>query len=242
MPRVAAIVQARMGSTRLPGKVLLDLGGKPAIERVVERVGRIDGLTDIVVATTQEAQDDALVEVVERIGGVDVVRGATDDVLGRYCEAARHVDAEVVVRLTGDCPLLCPSVSARVLAAFLAAPCDYASNTLARRFPRGLDTEVIARGALERAAAEARRPDEREHVTPYVWRRPEAFRLRSVTDTADHSDLRLTLDTPEDYALLSRVYADLGGRPAFDYPDLLACLARHPDWRALNDHIEQKPV
>lgn len=243
--KVAAIVQARMGSTRLPGKALRELCGQPMVGHVVSRVRRLERVDRVAVAIPDGPSDDPLADYLATLSGVGVTRGPEDDVLARYVAAAAEAEADAVVRITADCPLLCPSVSQRVIDAFLDDPdgCDYASNGLERTFPRGLDTEVVATAALRAAHAEARQPADREHVTPFIWQRPERFRLRSVTDGEDHSDQRWTVDTPEDLALVRRIYEELWpGDPRFDYPEILGCLAAHPEWLELNREVRQKPI
>lgn len=241
---VAAIIQARMGSTRLPGKVLRPLAGRPMVEHVVRRVQQIPDLDVVVTAIPEGASDDPLAEHLAGLEGLTVFRGPEDDVLARYVGAARAAEADVVVRITADCPLICPSVSHRVLAAFLERrdELDYASNTLERTYPQGLDTEVVARTALESAAAEATERPDREHVTYFLWRQPERFRLYSVTDTEDHSDLRWTVDTAEDFELVERVLGALpdGEHHTADYGRLLDLFAEHPEWRRLNETVRQK--
>lgn len=227
-----------MGSTRLPGKVLADVGGTPLIAHVVERARRIGGVDEVALAIPDLAEDDQLAEAGDALG-VRVVRGSPDDVLDRYALAASATSADVVVRVTGDCPLLSPSVSSRVVAA--VAGSDYASNTLERTYPRGLDTEAFTVDALRAAADEAQEPAEREHVTPFIWRRPERFRLRSVRDAVDRSGLRWTVDVPEDLELVRTIVAELG-RSEFDANDVLELLERRPELSILNADVAQKPI
>ena len=235
--RVVAIVQARVGSSRLPGKVLMPIAGRPMVEHVLHRADAIDAVDEVVAALPDIAEDDPLAEVV-RATGTRVVRGSPGDVLARYAAAATASAAEIVVRITADCPLLSPEVSGRVLAAF--ADCDYASNTVVRTFPRGLDTEVFSRKALERAHAEARDPVEREHVTPFLYGHPDRFVLRQVIDALDRSALRWTVDTPADMAFVSAVYEELGA--CFEMRDVLALLTKRPELNALNQGSVQKPL
>lgn len=243
--RVAAVIQARMGSTRLPGKALRPICGQPMITHVVRRARRLTRVDSVVVAIPSARSDDPLADHLATLEEIVVIRGPEDDVLARYVAAAAKTGAEAVVRITADCPLLCPSVSQRVVDALLERPgeCDYASNGLRRTYPRGLDTEIFSTAALLTADRETREAADREHVTPYIWQRPDRFRLHSVEDTRDRSDLRLTVDTPEDLALVSRIYEALWPqRPEFDYPEILECLADHPEWLELNRHVRQKPL
>ena len=231
--KVVAIIQARMGSSRLPGKVLMPIQGEPILGHVVRRALRIEGVDEVVVATSTDERDDPLVRFVGDTLPVEVFRGPENDVLSRYVGAAEGAGADVVVRLTADCPLLCPSVSSRVVDAFLSASSawDYVSNTLERTYPQGLDTEVVSFDALARAGREATPADDREHVTTFIWRRPETFKLGSVVSPTDRSDLRLTVDYEPDLALVSKIYRVCHeANPAFDYADILSCLEEHPDW------------
>lgn len=239
--RTVAIVQARTGSTRLPGKVLLPLLGEPILTRVMRRAARAQRLDAVVVATTEDRGDDPIVELAEREGWL-LTRGSADDLLDRYMLAARAHRADVVVRITSDCPLIDPDVIDRTIEAFARGGCDYASNSLEpRTYPRGLDVEVVARAALTRAWQDDRDPAWREHATPYIYRHPELFRLRAVPSPQDHSDQRWVVDTPEDYDLVRRIYDDLG-RDDFTWQEALAVVEAHPDWAAINREIVQKTV
>jgi spore coat polysaccharide biosynthesis protein SpsF len=236
--RVVVVVQARMGSTRLPGKVLMDLAGRPMAGHVLARAGRIPGVAEVVLATSLNREDDALAACFA--GTYRVHRGSAEDVLARFAGAARAARAEAVVRITADCPMLCPAVSGRVVARLLAGGCDYVSNVVRRTYPRGLDTECLTMAALERAEREATAQRDREHVTTFVWGQPALFRIAGVEDAADHSDWRWTVDTAPDLELARKLHASL---PAgFDYPELVALLARRPELAAINAGIEQKPI
>jgi spore coat polysaccharide biosynthesis protein SpsF len=237
--RTVAIIQARMGSTRLPGKVLLPLLGRPILSRVVERTARAGLVDEVVVATTVDARDDAIVDLAAREGWA-VERGSPADVLDRYAQAARAHEADVIVRITSDCPLIDPTLIDRTIEAFVDGDADYASNSLEpRTFPRGLDVEVVARDALERAWREDDDLSLREHVTPYVYRHPDRFRLVGVTCPDDLSGHRWCVDVPEDYELVGRIY-DALGRDDFGWRDALAIVEAHPDWSELNSHVTQK--
>ncbi|SNS11484.1 spore coat polysaccharide biosynthesis protein SpsF [Humidesulfovibrio mexicanus] len=231
--RTVAIIQARTGSTRLPGKVLADLCGRPLLCRVLERVAACPGIEAMVVATTTLPGDEALAPLA-RQAGADLFRGSADDVLERYALAAREARADVVVRITADDPFKDPGVMAALLDDFASGGADYVSNTITPSYPEGLDTEVFSREALERAHREARKPFEREHVTPHIWMRPQDFRLRNLLAPRDLSGLRLTVDTPADLALARALYAELLrlGRTFF-LDDVLALLESRPDILAL---------
>jgi glutamate-1-semialdehyde aminotransferase/spore coat polysaccharide biosynthesis protein SpsF (cytidylyltransferase family) len=236
--RPIAIVQARTGSRRLPGKVLADLGGAPVLARMVERLGRARTLAGIVVATTDRPGDDPVAALAADLG-VGCFRGSEDDVLARFAGAAARFEADPIVRLTADCPLIDPALVDACVEAFLATPgCDYAS--LGGEFPDGLDTEVIAWAVLRRAAAEARLPSEREHVTPFVWKRPETFRCLSVPFPARLGGRRWTVDEERDLAFVRAVWERLD-RPGthFGWREIEALLAREPALAAINGGIER---
>lgn len=238
---VVAIVQARMGSTRLPGKVLEDLGGKTMLARVVDRAGRSPLLDDVVVATTTSDDDDLVSAECERLG-VATFRGPEQDVLERYQLAADRFDADVVVRITGDCPLIDPEEIDHVVRAFLDERPDYASNILERTLPRGLDTEAIARTALGVAHAEAGGPHERAHVTPFLYEHPERFDLLSVRSDVDvdHSDLRWTVDATEDLELVRELFARGAGE--MGWREIARLFEEEPSLASINATVPQKTL
>lgn len=241
--RVVAVIQARMGSTRLPGKVLLDLAGEPMLVRDMNRLSRTETLDEVVVATTVEPADEAIVDLCQERGWA-YFRGSEEDVLDRYYRAAKAHKADVVVRITSDCPLIEPQVVDQVVKAFLERQpeLDYASNTAPERtFPRGLDTEVMRFDALERAWREDDNPAWREHVTPYVRRHPERFETYGVLNDQDLSRMRWTVDTPEDLAFVCRIYEHFG-HDQFSWHEVLALLDRHPEWLAINRDVQQKVI
>jgi spore coat polysaccharide biosynthesis protein SpsF len=236
-----AIIQARLGSSRLPGKVLEDLCGQSVLAWVVSRVRRAKGLDSVVVATTNEALDDAIVRECAKLD-VDVFRGDEQDVLDRFYRAAQWKRASTVVRITADCPLIDPAITDTTISTFLAEQPDYASNTLERTYPRGLDTEVISLGALERAWKEAREPHQRAHVTPYLYQNPQLFRLVSVKGDVDYSADRWTLDTAEDLKFLRAVCDRFSGQVEMTWVDVLALLEREPSLRHINNKVSQKTL
>ena len=212
------------------------------LERQLERLQRARTPDSIVVATTTVSRDEPIVDLATRLG-VPVTRGSEDDVLDRYMQAVTMHDADVIVRTTADCPLIDPFVLDRCVTTLLDDPTlDYVSNTLERTYPRGLDVEVITRQALEAAENDATDPADREHVTRYVWRQPEIYRLASVTDTDDHSQLRWTVDTADDLNVIRAIYRELyPSNPSFGYRDVLAHADAFPDVHALNAHVRQRP-
>ena len=239
--KIAAIIQARMGSTRLPGKVLMDLGGDTVLGRVVRRVQRVRRVTEVLVATTTSGADDAIVRECERLG-VASFRGSENDVLDRYYHAARAHSASVVVRITSDCPVIDPELVDETIRVFLQENAAYCSNVIPRTYPRGLDTEVFTTAALERAWREAGQPYEREHVTPYITRHGEFFRQASKSAEQDWSQYRWTVDTSEDLQLAREIYARFAPRDDFGWHEIIALMEREPGLAELNAHIVQKPV
>lgn len=227
------IIQARMSSRRFPGKVLEPLGGRPMLLEQVARVGR-SRLDAVVVATSAEPSDDALADAV-RSAGVAVHRGALDDVLDRVRQAAVAHGARHVVRLTADCPLIDHRIVDAVVERHLESGADYTSNTLTRSYPDGQDVEVVRIESLETACREATRPYDREHVTPYVYTRPERFRLASVESPEDLSALRWTVDYPEDLVVVREIFDRLSARrPDFGLAEMLELCAARPELARIN--------
>lgn len=239
--RTVVVIQARMGSTRLPGKVLLDVAGKPMLEQQIRRIQHCRSVDDVVVATTTHRHDDAIVDLVRRLD-VNWFRGDEHDVLARYVGAARATRADVVLRVTSDCPLIDPALTDRVVDELrdYAAECDYASNIVQRTYPRGLDVEALFADTLFRIDRLSKSAAAREHVT-LVPRseRPELFLVRSVTDTEDNSDLRWTVDTDADLGLIRCLYDALGlDTRAASYREILGFVRANPELSALNAGIE----
>jgi spore coat polysaccharide biosynthesis protein SpsF len=236
------VVQARAGSSRLPGKVLKDLCGKPLLERMLERLARIKIAARIVVATTPYAEDDPIDKLCSKLG-VNVFRGHPTDLLDRHYQAALFFGGDIVAKIPSDCPLIDPAVVDRVLTRFAQGDCDYASNLHPASYPDGNDVEVMSLAALGKAWREARLAMEREHTTPFIWERPKRFRLANVSwqdDAAgrlrDYSMThRWTIDYPEDYAFIRRVFEALySENPAFGIDDILDLLAAQPEIAAIN--------
>lgn len=245
MTTTIAIIQARMNSTRLPGKVLAELGGRSMLGQVVFRVRLAETVDRVVVATGAGQADDPIERECRRLD-VACFRGSQQDVLDRYHQAAAMHGADVIVRITADCPLADPAVIDHVVRAMLARRPDYASNTLTRTWPRGLDTEVFTAAALERAWREASEPYERTHVTPYFYQHPDRFHLLAVTNGEDHSRHRWTVDTPEDLAFARAIYARLDA--AMDSPrstswhDVLGLVTEEPALAEMNRDVRQKSL
>jgi len=239
--KIVAAIQARMGSTRLPGKVLMDIGGETTLARVVKRVRRAALVEEIVVATTDSPGDDAIVRECERLG-VSCFRGCESDVLDRYYQASQAFACDLIVRITSDCPLIDGSVIDDTIRTFCADRADYASNVFPRTYPRGLDTEVFSASALARAWQQACKPHQREHVTPYFYEHPQIFRTAAHRASRDYSHYRWTLDTDEDLQLIRAIYARLGNRDDLRWQDAIAVMEREPELASLNSQVVPKAV
>jgi spore coat polysaccharide biosynthesis protein SpsF len=241
VPKILTVVQARMGSSRLPGKVLLPLAGQPLLVRMVQRVQRAHLAGTVVVATTSDPADDAIAELCTA-HGLACFRGDALDLLDRHYQAARHYEADVVLKIPSDCPLIDPAVIDEVVGYYLhfADRYDFVSNLHPATFPDGNDVEVMPIEALETAWREAQRPLEREHTTPFFWESPGRFRLGNVEwDTGlDYSMThRWTIDYQEDYDFIKAVYDALcPSNPAFGLDDILNLLKQRPDIAQLNAH------
>jgi spore coat polysaccharide biosynthesis protein SpsF len=241
MMKVVAIIQARMGSTRLPGKVMLPIGGKSMLARVVTRVHRAQMIDEVVVATSTKAQDDPIVNECQTLS-VPCFRGNEDDVLDRYYQCALQYEANVIVRITADCPMIDPEVIDQAIVTFLSKKADYASNGLQRTFPRGLDTEVMTIAALKKAWQEAKLNFQRVHVTPYIHRNPKEFRLEPILAGSDTSQYRWTVDTQEDLNLVRTIYARFGNADTFSWLDAVMLMKMDPNLAKINQHVEQKSM
>jgi glutamate-1-semialdehyde 2,1-aminomutase len=235
--RTLAVVQARMGSTRFPGKVLQPLGNLSLIQFLLTRLARSRTIDGIVVATTDRPGDDVLADHLRQLG-VEVHRGSETDVLDRFYSAARPRSPDTVVRITGDCPLVDPDLVDRVVNELHATSADYATNTLPPTFPDGLDVEAFTLGALERAWREATTTSEREHVTPYL-RIPGRFRIATLSHPTDESARRWTVDEPVDLEVVRRIIARFGGRTDFSWTDVLALEQGEPEWFSLNRELQR---
>jgi spore coat polysaccharide biosynthesis protein SpsF len=236
-------LQARMGSTRLPGKPLLNVLGRPILSYLLERLNLVQGAT-VVLLTTTAARDQPLVDLATSMQ-VEVFRGSEENVLDRYTLAARYYGATTIVRITADCPLLDPCLIQQLLDSFhnpLIAY-DYLSNTLQRTYPRGMDIEVFSREALEVSYAHASVPAELEHVTPYIYSNPQRFNLGNLACAENLSHWRWTIDTHADFKAVAPLLASLyPANPHFTFQDIVAAATTHPEWMAFNANVEQKPL
>ena len=240
--KTVIIVQARMTSTRLPGKVMKPILNKPMFEYQLERLARVERADGVVVACTTNKADAPIVELCRRLG-VAVFRGSEEDVLSRYYGAAKAHRADVIVRVTSDCPLIDPEVIDAVIRCYYSAPgrYDYVSNTLERTYPRGMDCEVFSFRILEEVFIEATDLPDREHVTPFIYRQPQRYHLSNVPYIEDQSHHRWTVDTLEDFELIKRMMEALyTTNRHFTMQDCLVLLDRYPDWTEINANVEQK--
>ncbi|GAA3718324.1 hypothetical protein GCM10022224_100080 [Nonomuraea antimicrobica] len=238
--RIVGIIQARMGSTRLPEKVLRELGGRSVLAWVVRAAREAGALDDLLVATTTEPADDAVVAECRRLG-VAWHRGPVDDVLTRFTQALAGRRCDAVMRFTADCPLLDPEVIREAALVFRAVPgLDYLSTSLARTLPRGLDVEIAGRAALDRADREAT-GFHRTHVTSYLYEHPGDARLLGLAYRPVADDLRVTLDTEDDWRLIRAVVTALGDR-CLPARTLVGWLRERPDVSGLNAHVRQKSL
>jgi spore coat polysaccharide biosynthesis protein SpsF (cytidylyltransferase family) len=234
-PLTAAIIQARMGSTRLPGKVLADISGKTLLEHVIQRVSASKLIKQTILATTTNEKDKALIEFA-RARGLKYYAGSENDVLDRFYQAAKKYNVTTIVRITPDDPFKDPEVIDKLITHYLEkqGAVDYVSNTIKPTYPEGLDAEVFSFKALEKAWREAKKPSEREHVTPYIWNHPELFKLVNVENDTDLSGLRWTVDTEADLKFAREVYARLYHGQVFLMKEILALLKAEPELSKIN--------
>jgi len=236
---IVAIIQARMGATRLPGKVLFDLVGKSVLERVIDRVKAGRYINEVTVATTNNEEDLAIVMICNRIG-IRVYCGKEEDVLDRYYQASQLFEADQIVRVTADCPLIDPGVIDQVISLHLESAAEYTSNVLKYTYPDGEDVEVFSSRTLEKIWKSARLKSEREHVTMYIRKNPALFKLESLEYKEDLSDKRWTLDEPSDYEFIKIIYSNLySGNRIFSMNDVLKLLREFPGIEDTNRHIRR---
>lgn len=240
--KTVIITQARMTSTRLPGKILKVVQGKTLLEHQIERLQRVPCANQILVATTANKTDNPVIELCERLQ-VPYYRGSEEDVLSRYYEAALQVQADIIVRVTSDCPVIDPEVVNHVIRYYLKYTpfYDYVSNVVERTYPRGMDTEVFSSKVLQEAYREATLPSDREHVTPFIFRQRSRYKQGNYTFYQNQSHHRWTVDVKEDLDLITNILNVLyPQKPTFDLRDILDLLEQHPEWTKINAHVEQK--
>jgi spore coat polysaccharide biosynthesis protein SpsF len=234
---ILAILQARVSSTRLPGKVLKPILGKPMLLRQIERIRLASMIDTLIVATSTDPTDDAI-ERLCRENNITFYRGSLDDVLDRFYQASKPIRPDHVVRLTGDCPLTAPRLIDEVITFHVQGGYDYSSNTIEPTWPDGLDIEVIRFSCLEQAWNEATLPSHREHVTPFIHGQANRFRIGSFKGQIDMSAHRWTVDEPEDFELVTNIYEALyPNKPDFTTTDILGFLEKNPGVRSLNAHL-----
>lgn len=240
--RVGIIVESRMASTRLPGKILLPILGKPSLELMVERLKMVPEADEIIIATTENERDLVIVDYANK-WGVKCFRGSEDDVLSRVLKAAKEFEIDIIVEITSDCPLTDPGVISEHINKFLSSDVDYISNVILRTYPRGLDVQVFKTSVLEEINYITNDPKDREHVCLHIVERPEKYKLMNLCAKPELKmpEQRLTLDTPHDYFVIREVYENLYPKNKnFDYEDIFNLLQKRPDIRKINSHIEQK--
>ncbi len=238
------IVQARMNSSRLPGKVLKTVLGKTLLEYQIERLKRVNKADKIIVATTINPIDDAIVGLCDRLN-IATYRGSESDVLSRYAVAAQRFDSQTIVRITSDCPLIDPDLINRAIGFYENNHFDYVSTDKSV-YPRGMDVEIFSCQMLKTAHVNAQTSDEHEHVTPYFYQNPDWFSIGTYAEEVQATqakNYRLTVDTPEDFQLIQILLEDLYPKNSkFSLNDILQCLAEHPEWNKFNQHIQQKSL
>ena len=258
--RVVAIIQARMSSSRLPGKVLLDIAGKPMLARVVTRTSRSTTVDRVLVATTTDASDDPVAAYCES-KDISYTRGSLQDVLDRCYQAASQSKADVVVRITADCPAIDPALIDNCVNALLEGSFDFTCNRLpppfTRTYPIGLDTEVCTFAVLEKAWKESTETFHREHVMPYLYEgvellavspklaegvSPRGFKVAQLHHTTDFGDYRWTVDTPEDWEFMRQVYDRFEGRDDFTWQDVLHLIQKEPELAGINSTVQHKTL
>lgn len=241
--RVVAIIQARLGSTRLPGKILKEINGRPLLSYQLERLQNSRFIDELVIATTTNEKDNLLVEFCEN-QHVSFFKGSETDVLARYYEAAVKFKADAIVRITSDCPIIDLQIVDKTIKSFIDnREYDYVSNTVERTYPRGLDTEVFTFAALEKAYNEAVLERDREHVTAYFYTNSHFFNIGYVKNDVDYSKYRWTVDTEEDFELIKLIIGALyRENPNFTLLDTVNLMEKNPDWFKINAHIEQKKL
>lgn len=237
--KTKTIIQARVGSTRLPHKVLLTIMNKPVLEYVIERVSRAKNIDGVIIATTTSEEDSPIVDIATKLK-VEVYRGSEHDVLDRFYHAAKAFSAENIVRITADCPLIDPEIINSVVGCYIKNKADYCSNVLEPTFPDGEDVEVFSFKALLQAWESAQLPSEREHVTPYIRKHPERFKLISCKNNFDLSAKRWTLDEKKDFQFIKSVLESLyPDNPMFTMEDVLKFISKNPDLENLNKYIQR---
>ncbi len=242
--KIVATIEARMTSSRLPGKILLPILGKPTLELLIERLCKVNKIEQIVIATTSNRTDDVVEDLANRLC-VGCYRGSEDDVLDRVMKAAQFYNSDIIVEITGDCPLIDPIVIDCLIEIFLNNFFDYVSNTLKQTYPNGLDVQIFSLKTLEEVSRLTDDPTDHEHVSLYIYEHPERYSLYNQESGLPEKywDLRLTVDTIEDFELIRSIYEELyPTNPDFLLDDILELLDKRPELIDINKHIKQKMV
>lgn len=240
--KIGIIVESRMASTRLPGKILLPILGKPALELMVERLKRVKEADEIIIATTDKDCDLVIVDFAKK-WNLKFFRGSEENVLSRVLKAAKQFAIDVIVEITSDCPLIDPDIISDCINRFLDSNVDYLSNVILRTYPRGLDVQVFKTAVLEKIDSLTEDPAHREHVTLYIYEHSERYKLMNVSAESglQLAEQRLTLDTSYDYFVIREIFEKLyPENKHFGYKDIYNFLMKHPEIRKINSHIEQK--
>jgi spore coat polysaccharide biosynthesis protein SpsF len=240
----AAIIEARMKSTRLPGKVLRPMAGKPMLELLIERIRHALLVDQVIIATTVSPSDDPIESLSQKLQ-IACYRGSEEDVLDRVLAAALRFAVEVIVEITGDCPLIEPSKIDHMLKSYQYMNVDLMTNRLDESYPPGLGLRIFSRATLEKVARLTNDPVDREHVTLYVWEHPEIFSIYHFQNNLDRKywDLRLTVDTAEDFKFIQAIFEELyPQKPLFDLYDIIDLLERKPELMGINKHVQDKPI
>lgn len=244
--RILSTIESRMGSTRLPGKIMKEIVEKPILELMVERLKRAKKIDEIVVATTTEPEDRVIAELAERLG-VKWFRGDSEDVLDRVLKAAKTYQGDIIVEMTSDCPLLDPELVDRIIDIYLDNTYDYVSNTVKDEmtYPRGLDVKVFSVNVLDEVSKLTNDPADRENVSLYIYEHPERYNLYNLEAPPEyhHPEYRWTVDTKEDFQFVKEVYENLyHNNPCFLMKDVMELLKEKPHLCKINAGIRQKPV
>lgn len=244
--KIAAVVQARLGSTRLPGKILKELSNKPMLWHIVNRLSHSKRIDKVIVATTNLSEDDEVQKFCET-NNILFYRGSSEDVLSRYYEAALKFNAELIIRITSDCPVIDPFIIDEMLEYYFqeskSVRLDYISNVHPRTFPRGLDTEIFSIDSLVKTHNEAKLQFEREHVTPYIYNHQELFTIKNFSNEKDFSFHRWTVDTPEDFSLIDEIYKALYRKDElFLFEDIIKLFENRPNLFSINQNVKQKKL
>jgi len=243
MKKISVIVQARMGSSRLPGKSLKKIGNDFIVEKVIKRLLLCKEVNDIIFAIPDSKKDDVLEDMLKK-NNVKVSRGSEDDVLDRYYQAASSFNCDIIVRITADCPLIDPALIDAAVGFYKKNNYDYVSNSLERSYPRGFDCEVFSMKVLEISWRQAKNKHEREHVTPYIYLNPDKFNIYKITAPKEllRPDYRICVDTEEDFLLIKNIFDFFGQRDNMTAHEIVKLLDERPDLVSINRHVEQKKL